>query len=378
MASSPTSLPPLVLVTGVSGFIASWVAYAALKVGYRVRGTVRSLANENKVRHLRDLCPGSNYKIDLVEADLTSDQGWDEAVRDCTYILHVASPFPLQEPKDADEVIKPAVEGTLRVLQAASRLATPVKRVVVTSSVASICYGHQKSEYSDEDWTVINNADIPVGAYIQSKTLAEKAAWNFVETLPEEKRFELATINPSFVMGPMLSTASCSSADLLGQLVLGKVPGLPDMYFSVVSVFDVARAHLLAMTIPEAAGKRFMCAATTISFRDLAARLTRQMKPLGYPCTTLHVPGFLVHMLAFFGDKSAKTSAPLIGLKHNLIPKNTRDILGLKLEEDLTVIDQMLYAAIHAGIIPDKTSDGRLKRDYTCPEFDVSMIPPAR
>ncbi len=130
---------PLVLVTGISGFIASWVGYAALKVGYRVRGTVRSLANEDKIKHLRDLCPGSTHRIELVEADLTSDKGWDSAVAGCDYILHLASPFPINEPKDPNEVIIPVVEGTLRVLRAAAaqEVGKLPKRIVLTSSVAA-------------------------------------------------------------------------------------------------------------------------------------------------------------------------------------------------------------------------------------------------
>ncbi len=130
---------PLVLVTGISGFIASWVGYAALKVGYRVRGTVRSLANEDKIKHLRDLCPGSTHRTALVEADLTSDKGWDSAVAGCDYILQLASPFPINEPKDPNEVIIPVVEGTLRVLRAAAaqEVGKLPKRIVLTSSVAA-------------------------------------------------------------------------------------------------------------------------------------------------------------------------------------------------------------------------------------------------
>lgn len=202
---------PRVLVTGVSGFIASWVAYAALDVGYRVRGTVRSLANESKVRHLRDLCPGSKHQLELVEADLTSDAGWAEAVRGCQYVLHVASPFVVGEPNDPNELIVPAVEGTLRVLRAAAAMETLPRRVVVTSSVAAVSNGHRKTDFTDDDWTVLDDPSAPVSAYPRSKTMAEAAAWRFVAELPPERRFELATVNPSAVLGPLLSSNSCAS-----------------------------------------------------------------------------------------------------------------------------------------------------------------------
>lgn len=148
---------PLVLVTGVSGFIASWVAYAALDAGYRVRGTVRSLENQTKIAHLRDLCPSSKHKIELVAADLTSDEGWTDAVAGCYYVLHVACPFIVGEPKNPDDLIVPAVEGTLRVLRAVAALENLPKRVVLTSSVASISSGHNKLDFNADDWSDISN-----------------------------------------------------------------------------------------------------------------------------------------------------------------------------------------------------------------------------
>lgn len=259
---SKTKEAPLVLVTGVSGFVASWVAHAALKVGYRVRGTVRSLSNEQKVKHLKELCPGAKHELELVEADLTEtgEEGWDAAVRGCDFILHVASPFPIEEPKDENELIKPAVEGTLNVLKAAARMEKPPKRVVLTSSVVAVYTGTDPrgKVYSDDDWTVTDSTQYPCPAYNKSKTLAEKAAWEFVESLPEGKKIELATINPSLVQGPLLSGSSCSSADIVKNLATGKMPGLVEMYVGTVSVLDVARAHLLAMTNKDAAGKRFI------------------------------------------------------------------------------------------------------------------------
>lgn len=216
-----SSTAPLVLVTGISGFIASWVAHGALKLGYRVRGTVRSLANEDKVKHLRDLCPGSKFKVDLVEADLMDEGCWAAAVADCDYILHVASPFVIDEPKDPNELILPAINGTLNVLKAASNLPRLPKRVIVTSSSAAIAYGTDTHNrvYTDADWTVPDSKEFPISSYTKSKVLAERAAWEFMENLPADKKFELATINPTLVQGPMLSGSQCSSAEIVKQVV---------------------------------------------------------------------------------------------------------------------------------------------------------------
>ena len=371
---------PRVLVTGVSGFIASWVAHGALKLGYKVRGTVRSLANENKVKHLRDLCPGSAHQIELVEANLTSEEGWAAAVDGCTYILHVASPFPLGEPSDENELIKPAVEGTLNVLRAASNMERPPKRIVVTSSFAAIGYGTNPvgKVYTDSDWTVVDSKEYPIGAYVKSKTLAEKAAWEFLESLPAEKKFELSTVNPTLVQGPMLSGSNCSSADLVRDIATGKMPGLPDLHIGTVSVLDVAKAHLLAMTLPAAAGKRFLVTNDNISFSGMSSAVCETLKGhRKYAPTRMAVPNWLIYTLAFFGDKGAKTASSSLGTIQHAEPKNAREILGLPLQdrpEDL--VQQMLLAAIHAGIIPDKSEGQQLTKNYVRPEMDVSGIPP--
>ena len=232
---SVSAAAPLVLVTGISGFIASWVAHGALKLGYRVRGTVRSLKNEDKVKHLRDLCPGSLYKVELVEADLMNEEGWAGAVDGCDYILHVASPFVIDEPKDPNDLILPAINGTLNVLKAASNMKKLPKRVVVTSSSAAVMYGTNTEGrvYTDEDWTVVDDKEHPVNAYTKSKYLAERAAWDFVEKLPADKKFEMCTINPTLVQGPMLSGSQCSSAEIVKQVLqaITKRQGLTFVHF---------------------------------------------------------------------------------------------------------------------------------------------------
>lgn len=368
---------PRVLVTGVSGFIASWVAYAALHQGYRVRGTVRSLANEDKVRHLRDLCPGSKHKMELVEADLTSDDGWDAAVAGCHYILHVASPFVVSEPRDPDELIGPAVDGTLRVLRAAAKLSVKPRRVVVTSSCASVANGHCKTDFNDDDWTILDNPSIPVSAYPRSKTMAERAAWDFVANLSESERFELATVNPSAVLGPMLSSNSCASGEIVGKILMAGFPALPDVKFGKVSVFDVARAHILAMAHPDAAGKRFIVSEAESGLQDYARTINREFRQFGYSPVSMHVPNFVLHVMAFFGDREAKSSAPYLCKVENFHCNNARNILGMTLTNEFDLVKEMTLAMIANGLLPDKSKDKILTKNYKRPEFDLSMLPTA-
>jgi nucleoside-diphosphate-sugar epimerase len=431
-----SSEKPLVLVTGISGFIGSWVAYCALKQGYRVRGTVRSVKNESKVKHLRDLCPGSDHKVELVEADLTSDEGWEEAVKGCQYILHVASPFVIDEPKDKMVLITPAVEGTLRVLRAAAKTSPRPARVVVTSSTASIAYGRDVNAVeplTDEDWTILDDPTHPEGAYIQvnyrrfcnfftlltncyqsnlylsylqshrlsiylslslslslylsishslslslsqqSKTLAEKAAWDFVASLPADKRFELATINPTLVLGPMLSGSSCASVDLIRDILTGKVPALPDFMLDCVSVFDVAKAHVLAMTQPEAAGKRFMLHGGQMSMRETAAVLTTEFKPLGYSPTSMHIPAWVLYFASFV-DPQAASMYPSLGIVRKLKVKNVNTILKMDLMTDVkAMVIEMAYGGILAGVIPKKELGVGA---YVQPQIDLSNVPYAK
>mmetsp|Transcript_22434 Transcript_22434/g.37523 ORF Transcript_22434/g.37523 Transcript_22434/m.37523 type:complete len:377 (-) Transcript_22434:362-1492(-) len=368
---------PLVLVTGVSGFIASWVAHGALKLGYRVRGTVRSLSNENKVKHLRDLYPGSKYSIELVEADLMNSESWTKAVEGCDYILHVASPFPLDEPKDPQEVIQPAVEGTLNVLKAASELAKPPKRVIVTSSFYAIGYGvdPRNKVFTDADWTNPENKAYPINSYGKSKVFAERAAWDFVEKLPADKKFELATVNPGLVQGPMLSGSSCSSAEIVTQITTAKMPAIPDVWIPYVSVLEVARAHLLAMTVPEAAGKRFLVINDTMSFKQMSETLVAELGPKGYKPVTFTAPNWLLSVMAFFGDKQAKDIVPLLGIKQQCDPVNCKTVLNMKgLTPQPSLIADMAYAAINAGIMPDRSEGSSITKNYVVPELDVSDI----
>jgi len=311
----------IVLVTGGSGFIGSHVVHRLLKQGYTVRTTVRSLSKSDQVRKqvLPD-DPTASDRLSFYAADLMKDEGWTEAVKGCDYVLHVASPFPLSSPKDENELIRPAVDGTLRVLNAAAE--ANVKRVVVTSSFAAIGYGHTNRDVTLDEtmWTDVNGEG--VGAYVKSKTLAEKAAWDFIAKHPS---LELSVVNPVAVFGPLLPGTSTvgSSVSIVQQIVSGKLPAAPKITIGAVDVRDVADMHIIAMTKPEAAGKRFL--ATTgdgefTTLQDIGAALGKTVRTL---------PDWLVRGLSYVVSDLAAV-APELGKTKRSSNKQAREVLGIK------------------------------------------------
>ena len=242
-----------ILVTGGSGFIGSHCILQLLAAGHQVRTTVRSLKREGDVRAmLKEGGAAPGDRLSLLAADLENDAGWPEAVAGCEYVLHVASPFPASVPKHEDELIIPAREGALRVLRA-SRDAG-VKRVVLTSSFAAIGYGQapQEKPFNETNWTDPNAADVL--PYAKSKTLAERAAWDFIAK--EGGNLELSVVNPVGVFGPVLGPDYSTSILFVQRMMDGAVPGCPQLYFGAVDVRDVADLHLRAMTGPAAKGER--------------------------------------------------------------------------------------------------------------------------
>lgn len=247
---------------------------------------------------------------------------------------HVASPFPLQSPKSKDELIRPAVDGTLHVLRAVASATVKPKRVVVTSSFASIGYGQTSDPnkpFNETNWTVTDDPSHPIDAYVESKVLAEKAAWDFVASLPEQDRFELATVNPTFVQGPMLSSNGCSSADLPKQILLKKMPALVDMDLFVTHVYDVTKAHLMAMVLPEAAGKRFLCNSGVLSIIDYARILNTEFEQYGYKGTSFVASNWLIWGASFV-DKQAKSIYPNLGKRVYIDGYNIKNVLGMTVE----------------------------------------------
>ncbi len=289
----------VVLVTGASGFIATHIVQQLLEAGFRVRGTVRSLQDDRKVSALRDLCPSAQFPLDLVEADLTNPSSWTQAVRGCTYVMHTASPLPLANPKHQDDVIRPAVDGTLSVLRACHEAGT-VKRVVMTSSAAAVNNGAIHGThitFNEKDWA---DPALTGNFYMRSKVLAERAAWDYVEGLTEEERFELVTILPGFVIGPVICGGMATSMELPKQLLEHKIPALPHINMPTVDVRDVAFAHIRAMTKPEAAGRRFIVVNRNVWFKEIAVILRDEFRKYGYNVATKEAPACLLKLAALF------------------------------------------------------------------------------
>jgi nucleoside-diphosphate-sugar epimerase len=314
-----------VLVTGGSGFIGSHCILQLLAAGHQVRTTVRSLRREDEVRALLKeggAVPGN--RLSLIAADLENDAGWPEALAGCDYVLHVASPFPANIPKNEDELIVPARDGALRVLRA-SRDAG-VKRVVLTSSFAAIGYGQkpQQAPFNETNWTDPNGEG--VAPYVKSKTIAERAAWNFIEK--EGGKLELSVVNPVAVFGPALGSDYSTSVLLIQRLMDGTVPGNPQIFFGVVDVRDVADLHLRAMTHPEAKGERFLAVAGDfMSILEIATVLRRRMGAAGKNVPTRQLPNWLVRVAAM-RDPTVKALLPELGKKKNGSNEKSRRVLG--------------------------------------------------
>src|ERR1700688_4721725 len=304
----------IVLVTGGSGFIGSHCILQLLAAGHQVRTTVRSLSREPDVRAmLKQGGAEVGARLSFFAADLESDQGWPPAVAGCDYVLHVASPFPANIPKHEDELIVPAREGALRVLRAARDAG--VKRVVLTSSFAAIGYGHgpQRAPFDETKWTDPNGKD--VSAYAKSKTLAEKAAWDFVAR--EGGGLELAVVNPVGVFGPVLGADYATSILIVQRLMDGAMPGVPKLYFGAVDVRDVVDLHMRAMTHPAAKGERFLAGAGDfLSILDIAKILKRRMGAAAKRVPTRQLPNWVVR-LAALRDPAVKQITPELGIVKN-------------------------------------------------------------
>lgn len=323
---------PRVLVTGASGFIATHVIYQLQQQGrVRVRGTVRSLKREEKVKPLRNLVPDAKYPLRLVTADLQDAESWTRAVKGCTYVYHIASPFTVSSPRDENELIRPAVEGTLNVLKACAESGT-VKRVVLTSSVVAVAtsIGNPGQPpdyvYSETDWA----DEASCTPYGKSKLKAEQAAWDFVKKLEEDKRFELVVVCPSYVQGPILSAASgAGSAAVSINLLEHKMPGVPNIAMNLVDVRDVAAAQLIAMEKLEAAGNRYILSAEVLTLQEMAQTVSQEFHPQGYKIPTKTIPKAVAWVGKFF-DADLKTLYPGIGKRIVYSNEKMRSELGVQ------------------------------------------------
>lgn len=338
---------PQVLVTGASGFLGMRCVLRLLEGGYRVRGAVRSSARAEAVKEalakhadLRDLS--------FAYVDLDRDQGWEEATSGCSHIFHVASPVPREPPASAEEVIRPARDGVLRVLKAATQ--TGVQRVVLTSSTAAVFWGHKRDGskvYNEDDWTILNR---DVGPYEQSKTLAERAAWEYVEGLSNGQKFELVSLLPGVILGPVLGKEWSISGEIIRKLLEAELPGCPNLGFATVDVRDVADAHVLAMTVPEAANKRFILALEHVQWLEIAQILHHHFGPRGFKIPRRSLPSWLMKGVALL-DKTAAVAVPELGKRQDVTSEHARSVLGWTPRDVETSVLDMAESMIQGGIV---------------------------
>src|SRR3984957_6415341 len=341
-----------VLVTGGSGFIGSHAIVQLLAAGYEVRTTVRDLKREGEVRAmLRNGGAEPDGRLSFVAANLTSDTGWAEAVAGCEYVLHVASPLPPAVPKHEDELIVPARDGALRVLRAARDAG--VKRVVLTSSFAAVGYGYkpQSAPFDETNWTHLDGDD--VAPYTKSKTLAERAAWDFIAK--EGGRLELSVVNPVGVFGPVLGADYSASILIVQRLMDGALPGSPKLSFGIVDVRDVVDLHIRAMTIPAAKGERFLAVAGDFLWmREIARVLINRMGSDARRVPTRELPNWMVR-LASLRDPAIKLILPELGKRKNATNRKARQLLGWTPRSNEEAITATAESLVRLALLNDSS-----------------------
>ncbi len=299
-----------VLVTGASGFIAKHCIAELLRRDYAVRATLRNLGRADEVRRSVGQAGADASAVEFVAADLLSDEGWGQAMEGCTYVLHVASPFPLTEPRDPEDVIRPAREGALRVLGAAG--SAGVKRVVMTSSIVAVDLPWPEAApgyvFTEADWTNPERPDLTT--YVRSKTLAERAAWDFVKERAGAP--ELTVVNPAFVLGPAPDPDLSTSVEVLRLMGIGAYPAAPKVGFPISDVRDVAITHALAMTNPKAAGERFLSANGFMRLYEIGQLLAATLPDLKRKVPKFEMHDFAVRLISLV-DRRLKAVLPELG-----------------------------------------------------------------
>ena len=320
-----TELNKTVLVTGGTGFVAVHCILQLLQQGYFVKTTLRSLKRKDDV--IAMLKTGGIHsfdKLSFTEADLTKDDNWSEAAKDCDYVLHVASPITLQVPKHEDEMIRPAVDGTLRVLKAARNAS--VKRVVMTSNFGAVGYSHTDTTkiITEESWTNPNEKNL--SPYNKSKVMAERAAWDFIKT--EGGNLELSVINPVGIFGPSLTADLSSGFELLKKVLDGSMKAIPNITLGIVDVRDVADLHLRAMTNPAAKGQRFLAIAGGImSLPQIATFFKTKLGAAAKNVSVKKLPDWKVRIAALF-NPVAKNLAPMLSRYRDASNQKAKTLLG--------------------------------------------------
>lgn len=340
-----------VLVTGGSGFLGGWCLIQALHAGHDVRTTVRNLSREPQVREALAPHVDAGERLSFFAADLGAGDGWAEAISGCEYVLHVASPFPPAQPKDPDELIVPARDGTVRVLRAA--LEAGARRVVVTSSVAAIRNSGvalPQRQLTEEDWSDPDNPELT--PYTRSKTIAERAAWDFARESGQSER--LAVVNPTAIIGPTLSDDLSYSLQAV-QRMLNGMPGFPRLGFTFVDVRDVADLHMRAITMPEAGGQRFIASARFLWMSEVGQILRERLGADAAKVPTRTIPNWVVRAMARF-DPGLRTVAGDLGQHVEYSNEKARTRLGWSPRPIEDTIVECARSLIEVGAAPARAA----------------------
>jgi dihydroflavonol-4-reductase len=342
--------PGRVLVTGATGFVAGHCISDLLARGYDVRGTVRNTAAAD-LAHLRPAIDNASGRFDVAEATLDADRGWAEAAAGCDYVLHVASPIPFKAPRHEDELIRPAVDGTTRVLTAAAKAG--VKRVVCTSSLDVITRNRSTAtrRRTEADWSELAECN----AYAKSKLLAERRAWD----LAADHGIELAVVHPGAIIGPPLQVKRESSADIVRRMLAGEMPAIPPLDLAYTDVRDLAAVHRLTLETPEAKGNRYICANGQLPLTGIAAILKAEYGPRGYKIATRPLPIWIVRVAAPFSGE-AKLAVDMLGIQHDVSVEKAERELGWTPRTLRESILDTAESLIAAGVVRPGKPESRL------------------
>jgi nucleoside-diphosphate-sugar epimerase len=332
-----------VLVTGGSGYIAGFTIRQLVAEGWTVRTTIRSLAKE---QHVRDILSVDNSRLSFFAADLMDDAGWADAMAGCTHVAHLASPLPSASPKNEDDLIGPARDGALRALRFAKEAG--VQRVVMTSSMAAIGYGVDRGEYTFDEsrWTDLSHPD--VYPYVKSKTISERAARDWMDANGGD--MEYCSINPSMVLGPVLSSDFSTSLEAVKKLMDGSFPGSPDLGFCVVDVRDVADLHVRALTAPDMDGERFFAAGKFFKMHDIAMLLKERLGDEARKVPSRKLPDWVMKLVSIWDPVARQVKSELGKVRH-ADASHAREVLGWQTRNEEETIIDTARSLIDNGIV---------------------------
>lgn len=339
-----------VLLTGITGFVGSHTAIQLLEKGYQVLGTLRDMKRAHAIKKVIAQHTSHTDNLSFVEADLQNEHIWQKLMVGIDYVQHIASPFPKIMPRDENDLIIPARQGNIHILSAAS--ASGVKRVVITSSTAAISYGQPKERrrrlFDETDWTDLNRGN-DITPYFKSKTLSEKAAWDFMKT--DHSGLELSVVCPGLILGPLLEEDFNASANVVIKLLDGSMPAVPQIGFDMVDVRSVASLLILAMEQPEARNQRYIGSSGYLTFTDIAGILKKAYPKMKIPFRTL--PNFMVRMLSLF-DATLKPVLLDLGTERKMTPSKAITSLGWQPIDPKEAILSSAASILQLGIVNHK------------------------